>query len=195
LAAALYCFNEFFMDILSFLKVAARDPWHVGAVMPSSSFAVRKIMRCVPKDTRAILEYGPGDGVLTRELLKILPADGRLLAIETNQEFIDSLRLIDDSRLTVIHGDARLAEEYAQKKGWAEFDLAVSGIPFSLIPSDERTELVYKTRGLLRRGGIFVVYQTSALMRPYLKRMFSVRTLITLLNVPPYFIMRAARRD
>jgi len=182
------------MDIFSFLKVAIRDPWHVGAVMPSSSFAVRNIMRRVPKDMGTILEYGPGDGVLTKVLLKMLPADGRLLAIETNSDFVDSLRSIDDSRLIVVHGDARQADEFAREHGLSDFDLAISGIPFSLIPSGERMELVSKTRGLLRQGGVFVVYQTSALMRSYLKEVFSVRTFIEFLNVPPYFIMRAVRR-
>jgi phospholipid N-methyltransferase len=183
------------MNIFSFLKVAAQDPWHVGAVMPSSSFAVRNIMRRVPKNLRTILEYGPGDGVLTKVLLEMLPVDGRLLAIETNQEFVDSLREIKDSRLIVVHGDARQADQFAREHGLSGFDLAISGIPFSLISAAERTDLVSKTRDLLRPGGVFVVYQTSVLMRSYLKKVFSVRTFIEFLNVPPYFIMRAARRD
>lgn len=181
------------MGLIPFLKTALKDMRRVGAVMPSSRFAVRRILRQVPADARFALEYGPGDGVLTRELLKRLPPDGRILAIETNDEFVGCLRRIQDSRLTVVHGDARLAAAFARQHGFAGFDLALSGIPFSLLPGELRRDIVSMTHDLLRSGGVFVVYQTSPLMVPYLKRQFGVKTSVEPLNVPPYFVMRAER--
>ncbi|KPJ85012.1 hypothetical protein AMJ57_04745 [Parcubacteria bacterium SG8_24] len=180
------------MSLIDFLKVARRDI-KVGAVMPSSRFAVRKILSAVPDGLNKVFEYGPGDGVLTKELLTRLPEEGRLLAVESNPEFCAVLSLIDDPRLQVVKGDAREAENLAQAAGLEAFDLVISGIPFSLMTPAERSELVDVTHRLLRPGGVFLVYQVSPLMVPYLKKRFEVKTCLALLNIPPYFIMRARR--
>jgi phospholipid N-methyltransferase len=182
------------MSLFSFLKTAVRDPIRVGAVMPSSSYAVRRILAQFPGDFKYVIEYGPGDGVITREVLKLMPAGGRLLAIETNGEFIDALRQIDDKRLILVQGDARRAADYAEAYGFGRFDLAFSGIPFSMLTSADRHAVVDMTHGLLDDSGTFVVYQTSPLMVPYLSRKFRVKTSLEPLNVPPYFVMRAAKK-
>jgi phospholipid N-methyltransferase len=180
------------MSILRFLKVAAKD-FRVGAVMPSSRFAVRSIMRRVPQRLDAVLEYGPGDGVLTRRLLERLSPDGKLLAVETNPEFADRLASIGDPRFMLVRGDATKAAAHAAAAGLGPFDLVVSGIPFSMLSDATRKDVVDMTHELLKPGGIFLVYQTSPLMVPYLKRRFRVRTSVQPLNVPPYFIMQAKK--
>jgi len=181
------------VSLTSFLKIAAHDPLRVGAVMPSSKSAVRSILRAAPAGAKTILEFGPGDGAVTRALLARLPADGRLLAMETNHEFVECLRLIDDPRLTVVHGDARAASAWAVANGIAGFDSAVSGIPFSLLKDATRRELVELVDRLLWPGGTFVVYQSSLLMLRYLRRSFRVKVAVALKNIPPYFIMKAVK--
>ena len=96
------------MKILSILKVAVRD-LRVGAVMPSSRWAVSKIMARVPDRLKTVLEYGPGDGVLTHRLLDRLDSQGRLLAIESNPTFAAQLSKIEDPRFALVHGDATVA--------------------------------------------------------------------------------------
>lgn len=180
------------MSLLKFLKVASRDI-RVGAVMPSSSFAVRRIMNNVPDRLRQVLEYGPGDGVITKRLLDRLDSQGWLLAIESNPQFVGVLKDIRDSRFTLVHGDATVAADYAAEHGLAGFDLVISGIPFSMLTDASRKKVVDMTYDLLAPGGTFLVYQTSPLMVPYLKRRFSVKTSVEMLNVPPYFVMRAIK--
>jgi len=183
------------MKLVPFLKIALRDMKRVGAVMPSSKFAVRRMSRLLPKSLSAVLEYGPGDGTVTKAVLEKMPPTGRLLAIETNHDFVTCLGQIGDRRLTVAHGQAQQAVEFARRNGMEGFDLVVSGIPFGLLPHALRQEIVAMTRDLLKPGGTFLVYQTSPLMVRYLKKDFRVKTQIEPLNVPPYFIMRAVRRD
>lgn len=180
------------MRIFSFLKVAAKD-LKVGAVMPSSRFAVRSIMKRVPEHPETVLEYGPGDGVLTRRLLERMSPNGRLLAIESNPEFVKALLEIKDQRFTLVHGDATVAADYAREHGLAAFDLVISGIPFSMLADKTRRAVVDMTHALLKPGGTFLVYQTSPLMVPYLKRRFRVKTSMQVLNVPPYFVMQARK--
>lgn len=180
------------MSLASFLSVAARDI-RVGAVMPSSRHAVRQVLAAVPAGASRIIEYGPGDGVITRRLFERLSPDGRLLAIETNERFTAGLSSISEPRFSLVHGDARRAVEHAAALGLGQFDAAVSGIPFSLLSDADRREVVDMTHGLLRSGGAFVVYQTSPLMVPYLRRRFGVSTKLELRNIPPYFIMKAVK--
>lgn len=182
------------MKIIDFLKVAARD-LRIGAVMPSSRWAVRKIMDRVPDRLAKVLEYGPGDGVLTRRLLDRLDGQGRMLAVETNPTFAALLAKIEDPRFALVHGDATVAGDYAAEHGLSSFDLVISGIPFSMLSDATRRKVVDMTHDLLRPGGVFLVYQTSPLMVPYLKRRFDVRTSVELRNVPPYFIMQATKRS
>ncbi|MEY4744725.1 MAG: hypothetical protein RL272_670 [Candidatus Parcubacteria bacterium] len=180
------------MNILSFLKIAARDI-RVGAVMPSSRWAVEKILARIPDRLTEILEYGPGDGVITRHLLDRLDSSGRMLAIEANPTFAAGLAKIADPRFALVHGDATVASDYAREHGISSFDLVISGIPFSMLSDTKRREVVDMTWSMLRPGGVFLVYQTSPLMVPYLKRRFSVKTSVELRNVPPYFIMQAIK--
>lgn len=181
------------MSILSFLKVAVRD-FRVGAVMPSSRWAVREILDRVPDRLSAVLEYGPGDGVITKRLLDRLDSAGRMLVIEANPTFAAGLAKIADQRFSLVHGDATVAADYAREHGLASFDLVISGIPFSMLPDKTRKDVVDMTWSLLRPGGTFLVYQTSPLMVPYLKRRFAVKTSFELRNIPPYFIMQAIKK-
>lgn len=176
----------------SFLSVALRDI-RVGAVMPSSTYAVNAILSRLPERLERVIEYGPGDGVLTRALLARLTDDGRYLAIETNRRFFTEVSSIDDTRLETVHGSALSADTIAGERGMEGFDLAISGIPFSLISREGRRHAVEMTRRLLRPGGVFLVYQTSPMMRPYLRTAFTVTTTVEPRNIPPYFIMHAKK--
>lgn len=181
------------MALLPFLKIAARDI-RVGAVMPSSSYAINRIFSCLPDTFGSVLELGSGDGVITARILDRLRPDGRMLAIEANLEFVRMTRSLGDSRLEVVHGDATAAQDIVSQKGFGEFDLVISGIPFSILTHARRNAAVEMTYAMLRPGGIFLVYQSSPLMRGYLKRHFSVSTSVEPRNIPPYFIMRGKKR-
>ena len=162
--------------------------------MPSSRFAVQKIVRFMPPDMKYVLEYGPGDGVLTRQILDLLPPDGKLLAIETNDNMCAEVAAINDPRLVLIKGDATRAAEYAAAHGMSKFDMVISGIPFSMLPSRVRQGTAKMTEELLAPSGVFVVYQTSPLMVHYLKMYFDVQVAFEPRNVPPYFIMCGRKR-
>jgi phospholipid N-methyltransferase len=180
------------MSLLSFFKTASRDWKRVGAITPSSEWTIGRIVERLPSPCRVIVEYGAGDGVITRELLTRLPPDGKLVAFETNEEFASALGSITDPRL-VVERDAGGAAETLARLGLTA-DAVVSGIPFSLMPEASRDRFVQMTRGILRDGGVFLLYQTSPLMVPYLKKAFDVDTALEPRNLPPYFIMRGVKR-
>ncbi len=120
-----------------------------------------------------VVEYGPGVGDFTREILRRLRPDARLVAIETNQEFVRFLcGSMRDSRLNVAHGSAADVAEVLGRSGCRRADYVISGIPFSTMPAGAREVILHASRAVLRPEGIFLVYQYSRRMLPDLRRVF-----------------------
>src|SRR5919204_4562487 len=66
-----------------------RHPRMLGSIIPSSRFLVKHLIGEIDFErSRCIVEYGPGIGNITKELLERLRPDGTLIAIETNAEFV-----------------------------------------------------------------------------------------------------------
>ena len=92
---------------LSFLKESIRNIRTTGSVVRSSRFLVREMLKPVDfKQAKVIVELGAGDGVLTREILKKMHANARLLCFEINPEFCKILNEIKDKRLILIEDSA-----------------------------------------------------------------------------------------
>ncbi|MEK7636172.1 MAG: rRNA adenine N-6-methyltransferase family protein [Patescibacteria group bacterium] len=183
------------MSKLNFFKTALND-YKVGALTPSSSFVVKQILKKLPHYSCAcIVEYGAGDGVITKALLERLPENGKLIAIEMNPHFIAVLKKIRDPRLEIVDGDVlKICKKLSILK-LPRIDAVVSGIPFSFFNSNERREITKHTFRGLSNQGRFILYQVSPLMFPYLKKYFKKKIDISLevRNFPPYFIMTAEK--
>ena len=178
---------------LFFLKTALCD-YRVGAVLPSTRRALRRVLTELPRECRYVVEYGPGDGVSTRAILERLPPDGRVVAIERNPDFLPRLWTIDDGRLRLMLGDVRAISTQLDQLGLPRIDAVISSIPFSFLSNSERENIVERTAAALAPAGRFIVYQYSPLMLRYLRRAFTaVRVRFALRNVPPYFIMVAEK--
>lgn len=179
---------------LGFLKNALRDFSHVAALFPSTPFACRAIAGNLPAGPRLVVEYGPGSGVVTRELLRKLPMDGQLIAYEINRAFAAELRRGADRRLVVNEGDIVDASARLRELAPGGVDAVVSGIPFSFLSPYSRDLVVKNTHAALREGGRFVVYQNTAKMVKPLRRHFrEVSSRFEPRNLFPYFIMVAEK--
>ena len=174
-----------------FLKNFAHNR-KVGAVAASSIYVVANVIKRVDGPLALIVEYGPGDGVMTRELLKKLSPDGTFFAIESDRMFAKALKLIDDKRLVVIEG---LVEDQLEKNRhlFKGADLVVSSIPFSFLSPTERERIVAESfRMLAPTGSLIIFHQYSILMRKYLKKYFKhVSTSFVARNVFPCFVLQA----
>ncbi len=178
-----------------FLKVAFSNP-HTGAIARSSRYVVRIVLDLISgRKPSQIIEYGPGDGVVTRELLKQLPPDGRLLAVEIDPEFSKILESIHDPRLGVINGTIQDVSRDIEAHGFHKVDLVVSSIPFSSLSSREREEVVCLTQKILVPGGMFVIFhQYSSIMVKPLKKYFGqIEVRFEPRNFLPCFIISACK--
>jgi phospholipid N-methyltransferase len=165
-----------------------RHPLMLGSIVPSSRFLIRQLLKPVDwEQAKVIVEYGPGVGVITTEVLRRMRADSMLIAIETNPDFVTYLRdSIQDPRLHVVEGSAEAVDEILQRYGHSSASYVISGIPFSTIPAPVRERILQKTCAALKPGGSFLVYQFSSRVLEDLQRIFRyVRRQFQPLNVLP----------
>lgn len=171
-----------------FAKNFLQHPLMLGSFMPSSRFLIRTLLEELDfARARVIVEYGPGVGTFTREILERMRPDAMLVALETNREFVHFLQgSIADPRLHVVHGSASTVRAALQARGAAHADFVISGIPFSTLPAAECEAVLQATRSVLQPNGAFLVYQFSPMVLASLRRVFSqVRRRFQPLNMPP----------
>ncbi|MFH1724113.1 MAG: rRNA adenine N-6-methyltransferase family protein [Elusimicrobiota bacterium] len=176
----------------SYLSAFLRDR-AVASVAPSTKYLINRVVEAMALGgARTVVEYGPAEGVMTQRILSGLKADGVLVAVERNENFVKTLRKIGDGRLRVVHEDVQDIGRILKEQGLASVDVVVSGIPFSLFDSSERRRLLAKTSSLLSPRGRFVAYQFTTHLIPLLKRYFrKVDTQFEIRNLPPHFIFTA----
>ena len=161
-------------QLLLFARNFVKHPRMLGSLIPSSRFLIEQVLRQINwKRARVIVEYGPGVGTFTTEILRRMHPDATLVVFETNSDFVRFLRdSIQDPRLHIVHGSAEEVESLLARLGRGPADYVVSGIPFSTMPDDVRDTIIRRTHSALHPQGAFLVYQFSCGVLPYLERVF-----------------------
>jgi phospholipid N-methyltransferase len=146
-------------------------------------------------EVKLFVEYGPGVGTFTRPVLERLPADARLIAIDTNAEFIDYLKKsVDDERLIAVAGSAADVEAIIAAHGFDHADYILSGLPFSTLPPGVGEAIGEATARAIRPGGAFLVYQFSPKVRDFIAPYFErIERGFEWINVPPATLFWAWR--
>lgn len=163
----------------------------LGSVVPSSSFLVNDMMRQVDWErARVLVEYGPGVGTFTREILKRMRPDAALVAIELNTEFVEYLReRVRDPRFRVVHGSAARVRGILAEQSLAPADYIISSLPYRNMPDSLRREILEESRMALKADGSLLLYQYTRTLLPYLESSFSSVTLnFQLFNILPALI-------
>ena len=187
-------------EILLFARNFVLHPHMLGSVIPSSRFLVNQVLEPIDwARARVIVEYGPGVGTFTGEILRRMRADAHLVVIETNRDFVRFLRRsFPDQRLQVAHESAACVRQVLQRLGLPPAQYIISGIPLGSMPDPVRAQIVGETRAALAPGGAFLVYQFTARVLPVLLRTFgSVRRGFERRNLPPaqLFVCATGRAD
>lgn len=159
---------------LVFARNFFKNPRMLGSLIPSSRFLVAQLLRNVPwNDARVIVEYGPGVGTISGEILKRMRPDAVLVAFEINDDFVRVLaRRFDDRRFKVVHRSAADVRAVLDELGLGPADCAIAGIPFSIMPQESRRAVLENTHAALRTGGSFIVYQFSSRVKTHLEELF-----------------------
>jgi phospholipid N-methyltransferase len=179
-----------FMSVLFFKRFLQR-PFQIASIVPSSKALVKRVARKMDfSEPRVIAEYGPGEGVHSREIARRMSPDSHLLLFELDPAFSRDLerQFARDRRVHVVHGDAvRLPQELA-RRGIACCDYILSGIPFSILKIDKKRTLLQKTHDALAPGGSFIIYQVTNELKQHATLFAHAESEYFLQNIPPMFI-------
>lgn len=183
--------NHFTSMSVLFFKRFLQRPLQVASIIPSSKALVERVASKMDfSEPRVIAEYGPGEGVHTREIARRMSADSTLILFELDPDLSRDLerQFGDDPRVHVINGDcARLPDEL-ERLGIDRCDYIVSGIPFSILEINKKRALLRKTYEALRPGGAFIIYQVTNELRQHATMFQEATSEYFLQNVPPMFI-------
>ncbi|MBU3877253.1 methyltransferase domain-containing protein [Faecalicatena sp. AGMB00832] len=177
------------MFILEYLK----SPRKVGAVAPSSKRLAKKMVAPIQfENCRCIVEFGPGTGVFTDEVIAQKGEDVVFILIEQNQEFWRKLhqRYQFKKNVHVVHGDASDIGLYLKKYHQQKADYIISGLPFASLPKAASQSILAAIKTTIGESGRFITFQYTMFKKSMFLHWFELeKTTYELLNFPPAFVL------
>ncbi|MGM0606782.1 MAG: class I SAM-dependent methyltransferase [Candidatus Muiribacteriota bacterium] len=180
------------MELFTFIKQSIFNPVNVGTAMPCSKYAARKMVSDIDfSKSKYIVEYGPGTGVFTEELIKKCNDDTVILTIEINEPFSKLLKKKYGhiENLHIVQGSAENIDEYMKEFDMPRIDYIVSALPYTCLPENVSNTILNKSIQLLDKNGKFSTIQYSKAKHKYFKTFFNkidVKRVIR--NIPPTYI-------
>ena len=108
-----------------------RNPVQVGALCPSSRALCSTMVSEIGVDTAdVIVELGPGTGVITREIVRCMSPNAKLIAIELDQTLCEHLRKAFPE-VTVCNDSAAGIGEILARHSLPNPDAVISGLPWA----------------------------------------------------------------
>jgi phosphatidylethanolamine/phosphatidyl-N-methylethanolamine N-methyltransferase len=175
-----------------FLKRFLRRPTKVASVIPSSQALVGNVARSFDfTEPRVIVEFGPGEGCHTREILRRMHPESRLILFELDDALARHLtrQFADDARVEVLHRNACDLTKALAERGLARCDYILSGIPFSILDKKSKRQLLQETYDCLSDNGRFVIYQVTNELLKHATAFPRADSRHCLLNIPPMFVI------
>lgn len=170
------------MKLAPFTTQAIVEFSSTAAIAPSSRYLAQAMAAPLGLERcSTVIEFGPGTGAMTRELLRRMRPDARLYAFEINPSFCRHLsELFDDPRLEIIPSGAQRAPEELARRGLARVDAALSSLGLSLMDDALQHEIIASAAGLLSPRGRFTQFQyvVRTRMQGLIPRHFSIQPLL-----------------
>jgi phosphatidylethanolamine/phosphatidyl-N-methylethanolamine N-methyltransferase len=190
-------------ETLLFLREFARRPSQIGAIAPSSPQLTAEIVRQAGVHKAGIIvEFGPGTGSFTREILRQKKDNAFFVGIETNTALVKTLRK-KFPKAIIVANSAEHTLAILKKHHLSEADCIVSGLPWAMFPSLLQDKLLEAAVDSLRPGGRFTTFAylhglllpTGLRFRQKLKENFSKVHLGRIIwkNIPPAFVYRCIK--
>jgi phospholipid N-methyltransferase len=104
-----------------------------------------------------VVEFGPGTGPFTEEILVRLGPGSRFIAIEQNDTFAGMLRKRFPD-LDLVHGSVESLPQILEARGGSPVDCIISGLPWSSFDRSVQQGIVAVAADSLRPGGSFTTF-------------------------------------
>lgn len=166
-----------------------------GTISPSSRGLINRLLASIDfASAKCLVELGPGNGCITRELLSRLGPDATLICFEVNNDFVAQLNDLNDPRLHVYNACASSIRQILDELDIECVDYVVSSLPLTIMENSVVQSIVESISANLCEGGRFVQYQYSLNNWDDIKPAFSQARLgFTLRNMPPAFIYECVK--
>jgi phosphatidylethanolamine/phosphatidyl-N-methylethanolamine N-methyltransferase len=172
-------------DNLRFLKALLTHPKAVGAVIPSSPALAKAIARQIDPKAGAVLEIGPGTGVISEAILERGIAPARLTLVEYDEELARHLAARFPN-VHVIQGDAFDLDHSLRGHGGPPFGAIVSSLPLLNHPMPRRLAYMGAVTRRLAPGAPLIQFSYGAHAPVVPPPGFTVvRTAQVWANIPP----------
>ncbi|MEN3792848.1 phospholipid methyltransferase [Fulvimarina sp. MAC3] len=153
-------------DEARFFTTWLRRPLTMGAVSPSSRQLGETMASYLPDpagfdERSAVLELGPGTGVVTECLVDRGVPESALILVEYSEEFCELLKA-RFPLATVIQGDAYAhAADLKSIAGGRRLEAVVSGLPLLTKPDAIREDVIRHPLGVMAEGAPFIQFSYS----------------------------------
>ncbi len=181
------------IEKIEFIYQFLNKPKTVGAITPSSRHLTKKILSFVDfkKEGLVLLEYGPGTGPFTSEIIKYLKPTDQLIVIELNPKFATDLKeKFKDYKNVKIHEDCVAnTQKILDKEGIKQVDYIISGIPFSSLPKDVTEDILINTKSIMSNTTLFLTFQYSKFKKESFEKYFEIIDVkFVFRNIPSAFV-------
>lgn len=162
----------------------------VGTVKFSSPRLVKNVIKPIDfSKAKTIVEFGTGDGSITKGLLDSMRKDAKLFSFEINEKFYDLNKDNKDPRFHLIHDSATELEKHLSSSGIDKVDVVVSSIPISLLSKEDTQLIMAAINECLGPNGIYVQLQYSLVSKKIYEAAFSrVNYDFFPMSLPPAFV-------
>lgn len=174
----------------SFAKVALQSIKTSGTIKPSSKFLINSCLKKINfEQADLILEFGPGDGCMSEEILRRKKANCKVLSIELNEDFYQhcNKKFADRKDIEFIQGSAWDFEKILAERNLGNPDVIVSSLPLSLFENKKVSQLIEMSKQSLKDKGFYIQFQYSMGKFKIFKQHFkgNIQLDFTLRNIPP----------
>lgn len=186
-----------------FLKRFLANPGIVGALLPSSPALCREITSYINiESAEAVVELGPGTGVITDEILARINPQAKFVAIELDEKLYETLRQ-NRPYLNLVNDSAENLPEIIKNADIKTLNAIVSGLPWAAFPEKLQLGILNAVVDSLSEGGYFTTFAyLQGLLLPagqrfkkLLKKSFKEVKISRVVwnNVPPAIVYRCKK--
>jgi phospholipid N-methyltransferase len=185
------------------LKEFVKDPGGIGTVIPSSKRLAKAMTSGIGiEKAGAVVEVGPGSGVFTAQILKLISPETKYFLVELNPRMHKHLtEKFPDVK--IYNESAENLSELMEREKMSSADVVVSGLPWASFPSELQHKLLDVIYDSLSKGGIFTTYgyiqgkimpgglSIKKLLKKHFNTVESSKTIWN--NLPPAFVYKCVK--
>lgn len=162
-----------------------------GAITECCREVEVEICKHIKRDESTIVvEFGMGQGNITREILKTMSPTSKLYAFEVKESFCNDVReTIGDDRLIIINDGAENLKKYIS----GSVDAIVSTVPLSFFNKDKRLAIIQSAHDVLENGSCYSQVSYSKLNLKIIREIFEEYEIASYKNLMTEYVFHCKK--